>query len=59
MIVDDFDFEGIGLSPFKADSPSLVDPDAVRSFSASSKRLQAITWRMPQVTQEPGGIDSP
>lgn len=59
MVVDDFDFVGIGFSPFKAYSPLCVDPNAVLTLSVAMQRFQAIAERMNQVRQQTSCIDRP
>jgi hypothetical protein len=48
MVVNNFDFVGIAISPFKADSPLIVYADAPLTCSISPKPLQAIARRFIQ-----------
>jgi hypothetical protein len=39
MIIDNFDFVRVSVHPFEADSPLLVDADAVLSLSIAFERF--------------------
>ena len=54
VVIHNFDLVGIPLPPEKADSPAIVDADAMLSFPVARKRLQAIPGRRPQVVELPG-----
>jgi hypothetical protein len=56
MVVGDFDIVGIPLLPSEADSPALVDADAVLPLAIPFEGLQPIPWRDPQVLQHPGPV---
>jgi hypothetical protein len=51
MIVVYFHLPGSSVAPDEADSPLIVDANAVLSTAVSGKGLQAIAWRDPQVVQ--------
>ena len=51
MIINDFDLLGSAIAPDKANSPLVVDADAVLTGPASFQRLEAITWRWRQICQ--------
>src|SRR5207248_1858333 len=51
MIVDDFDVPRAVVSPSKADSPLIVDPDAVLPTPITAEFLQPVTGRHTQVIQ--------
>jgi hypothetical protein len=57
MVVNDFDFVGISVPPYKADSPLVVDADAVLAGTASSQGFQAVPRRRLQVFLLPGGVE--
>lgn len=57
MVIDNFDAVGVVGLPAKADTPLIVDPDAVLAFSVSAKLLQSITWWNSQVIERFGSID--
>jgi hypothetical protein len=42
VVIDDFDLVRMSISPFKADSPLVVDADGVLSASISRQCLQPI-----------------
>jgi hypothetical protein len=51
MIVDDFNLLGSAIAPDKANSPLVVDADAVLSGPPSLQRFEAISRRSRQVCQ--------
>lgn len=51
MIICDFNFVCIVLSPLKANAPLIIDPDGVLTFSISLQFLQPIARRRAQVPQ--------
>nr|WP_304595633.1 hypothetical protein [Opitutus sp. ER46] len=57
MIVYDFNVFGISASPPEADSPLVVNADAVLSFACSTQRLEAISRRHFKELEFDGGID--
>jgi len=40
MVVHDFNVQGVAIHPDEADSPLIVDPDAVLSYSVSLQRFE-------------------
>jgi hypothetical protein len=44
MVIDDFDIEGIGTDPTKANPPLSIDANAVLSDSITRQFFQAIAW---------------
>lgn len=57
MIVDDLDIECRAVLESKADSPLVIDTNAVLTLSDTFQYLEAITWRRPQETQGRCRID--
>ncbi len=57
MIVDDFDVVRIAISPPKANSPLVVDPDAVLALSVAAEFLQSIARRNSQITKRSGRLE--
>src|ERR1041384_424850 len=51
VIVSDFDFICIAFCPFKANTPLVVDPNAVLACAVSAEFLQTITRRRAQIHQ--------
>lgn len=49
VIVDDLDGMGVSTAPHEAQSPSLVDANAVLSLPLAGKGLQPISRRRSQV----------
>ena len=58
MIIDDLDFEGVIAFPFEADSPLLIDPNAVLAFAFSFERFQAIAWWCREIIQILGVVEN-
>ena len=56
MIVDDLDAGALSVSPDKADTPLIVDPNAVLTGSLTSQHFQTIGRRYAQIVQALGGI---
>jgi hypothetical protein len=57
MIIDDFDVKSVLVAPPEADSPTIVDPNAVLSLAFSHELLQAVAGRKAQIAQRLRGID--
>ena len=49
MVVHDFNINGIAIHPDKTDSPLIVDPNTVLSFSVTTQYLQSVRRRYAQV----------
>jgi len=49
MIVYDFDVIGKSVSPYEADPPPIIDPNAVFPCSAALQRFEPIPWRGRQI----------
>jgi hypothetical protein len=56
MIVDDLDVEAVPVAPEKADSPLIIDADAVLSRAFAFQCLEAVSWRNPEVGKGFGGV---
>ena len=56
MVVDDLHVVRVAVAPAKADSPLVVDPDAVLTSAFASKRLQAISRWGAQVVELPRAV---
>ena len=57
MIVDNLDPFRAGIRPNEADTPLIVDPNAVLSGPISLQRLKPIAWWHRQILQPPGLMD--
>jgi len=57
MIVHDFHVEGVSLPPFEADTPAVVDADAVLAGALAPQRLQPVAGRHGQVFQARRGME--
>jgi len=51
MIINDLHFVGVVLPPQKANSPPLIDADAVLALTVSFQLLQVIRWRHLEVNE--------
>jgi hypothetical protein len=51
MVVSDLNIVRVAISPSEADTPLVVDADAVLTGSISPEPLKAIAWRDAQVLQ--------
>jgi hypothetical protein len=52
VVVDEFDIISTSVLPREADSPLVVDPDAVLPPSVALERLEAVARRNPQVLED-------
>src|SRR5512136_1366392 len=57
VVVDDLDFVGITVPPGEADSPRVVDPDAVLSFAFPHEAFQPITGWHSKVLEGLRGVE--
>lgn len=58
MIVNYLDVKGVPFAPAKADSPLVIDPDAVLAPSIAGQFLKAITRGKPKVTQSIRSVEN-
>ena len=56
MIVRDFDFVGVSVSPDEAHSPLLVDPNAVLSLAFAFEGLEPVARWDPKVSKVDGAV---
>jgi hypothetical protein len=56
MVIDDFDVPRTVVPPAKADSPLVVDPDAVLPATIAAEFFEAVARRYPHVVQILGAI---
>lgn len=59
VVVHDLHVVGISTVPSKADSPPVVDPDAVLPGPITPKPLQPIPGRHAKIIQPRGGVQHP
>ena len=57
VVVDDLNLVSLCVAPTKDDSPLLVDADAVVAGPVSSKRLEPVARRGPEIPEFVGGVD--
>src|SRR6476659_8538216 len=57
VVVDEFDIGGTARAPGEADSPLVVDADAVLAGAFADQFLQAVARRHPEVVDGLGRID--
>jgi hypothetical protein len=56
MIVCYFNFVGVPASPEKADTPLIVDPDAILSFAITLQSLQSVARRHSEILKVLGPV---
>src|SRR5574341_1665686 len=56
MIVNDLDVVRVPRSPDEADSPPVIDADAMLSLAGAFQRLEPVARGDPQVVQRPGAV---
>jgi hypothetical protein len=59
VIVGDFDVVSIAFLPDKANSPLIVDANAVLSPSIAAQSFQVISWRRSQIAEPNRSIQLP
>src|SRR3546814_10766142 len=57
VVIDDLHVVRIAAAPAEADTPLVVDPDAVLSLAISFEQLQPVCGRNPQVIERSGGVE--
>jgi len=58
VIVCDLDLIGIPGSPYEANAPLIIDPNAVLACSVACQLLQSITWWDAQLPQLFGRVEN-
>jgi hypothetical protein len=56
VVVDDFDTVGSSVRPAEADTPLLIDADAVGARPIALEFLEPVSWRHPQIIECLGSI---
>jgi len=56
MIICYFDFVDVSIFPTKADSPLIVDSDAILSPAVAFQSLKAVARRNSQIVQMPSTV---
>ena len=57
VVIDDFDFVRMSISPNEANPPLVVDADRMLTFPACFKSLQSISRWYPKVGYFPGIVE--
>jgi hypothetical protein len=57
VIVDEFHVPGATGAPGEADTPLIVDSDAVLAGAGAAQLLESVARRYPQVVDALGGVD--
>ena len=57
VIIDNFDFFGVGSAPRETDAPLFVNANTVLALAVPLQRLQAIARRKPEELKFHGGVD--
>ena len=59
MVINDFDAFCTRISPTKADTPLIVDADAVLTGTITLECFKVIAWRHPQIIKPTSNFDLP
>jgi hypothetical protein len=59
LVIHDLDIVGVAAPPPEADSPLVVDPDAVLARTITSQVFQAVPWWKAQILQALRRIQHP
>ena len=59
MIVDDFNLVGSAVTPHEANSPMVIDADAMLTCAAAFEQLKPVSWRSGQIRQPFSLMDLP
>jgi hypothetical protein len=57
MIIGDFNFECVAVTPYEADPVLIVDPDAVLSCAVTFEYFQVIAWEKSHIRERVGGMN--
>jgi len=57
MVIDNFDIVGVFTSPAKAETPLIVDADAVLAATVTFEGFQAVAGRKPHDVESVGSIE--
>ncbi len=57
MTIHNLNIPCVAILPPEADTPLIVDPDAVLSLSVALEGLKAVTRRLRQILQSPGTVE--
>ncbi|KRC17442.1 hypothetical protein ASE31_29915 [Acidovorax sp. Root217] len=57
MVIDDLDVLWSFWGPHEADSPLIVDADAVLALAVANQSFKSVARRNPQVEQLSGGVE--
>ncbi len=57
MVIGNFNFEGIAIAPYEADSVLVVDPDAALSCAVTLERFQAIARENRQIRMQKSSVE--
>jgi hypothetical protein len=57
VVIDDLHVEGVGVPPHEADSPLIIDSNAVLALPLSLQRFEAIAGRRADIPQGPRGME--
>jgi hypothetical protein len=57
VVIDNFQILGPAVAPHEADTPLIVDPDAVLARPIAPQGLKPIPGRRAQIAQIDGGIE--
>jgi hypothetical protein len=59
VIISNLDLESIALPPDEANSPLVIDPNAVLALAVTREFFEAVSWRNSQVCQGIRCIQNP
>ena len=59
MVINDLDVFGTRSGPSEAESPLVIDPDAVLALSVAAKCFEPVSGRHPQVLEAGGDFELP
>jgi hypothetical protein len=59
MIIDDLDAFRRAFAPDEAESPLIVDPDAMLTLPVATQSLKPVSWNCRQVLQPIGVVQHP
>jgi hypothetical protein len=57
VVINNFNIVSIAVNPFEADTPLVIDPDAVLAFTASAQSFKPVAWRHKQVLKRFGSME--
>ena len=57
MVIHNFNIVSVAVNPFEADTPLVIDPDAILTFTVPAQSFKPVAWRRKQVLKRFGSME--